>query len=133
MMVQYMLVFVLVVAIVTVAAVTAKLRSARRVSSADKQKIERMWQHAIARPTPLERILEADKVLDETMKLLGATGSFADKLRTLGPRLRSAQPLWDAHKLRNRLAHEPGAQLTDREVQRAMQSFLAAKNDFLGH
>lgn len=79
--------------------------------------------------TPATRdlaIAEADKLLDMGLKLLNLPG------KTMGERLKAAEGLfpeplynqiWHAHKLRNRLAHEVGVQVSEHEVRTALTSF----------
>lgn len=120
-------------ALFVIIGVAWSLRKRRRIASNDRERIETMWRHVLSLQTADAQILEADKVLDEIMRILGAKGSFADKLRSLGPRLQSSQPLWNAHKLRNRLAHEPGARTNMKEAAQALQAYRDAKDAFLGN
>ena len=52
-------------------------------------------------------ILEADNMLDEILEDQGYTGeTIAEKLKAMNPeRLASYHDLWEAHKLRNQIAH----------------------------
>lgn len=52
-------------------------------------------------------ILEADNMLDEILEDQGYVGeTVADKLKTMNPsRITSYQELWNAHKVRNEIAH----------------------------
>lgn len=120
-------------AVLIVIAVMWSVRRRRRISPKDRETIQAMWRHVLSLQTAESQVLEADKVLDEIMRILGAKGTFADKLRQLGPRLQSVQPLWNAHKLRNRLAHEPGARTNAKEAAQALQAFRDAKDEFIGH
>ena len=100
-----------------------KVSRKRRLPASSAAKFQDAFNRATALPNPQMRIMEADKILDNALKELGYQGSFADKLRKAGPRFSNVQSLWDAHKLRNRLAHEMGVQLRDAEVSGAMQAF----------
>ena len=71
-------------------------------------------------------ILEADAMLDEAIKSAGGSGD------TLGERLKSLdsgdfqtlQSAWDAHKIRNMIAHEGiNFQLTQREAKRVIDLY----------
>lgn len=58
---------------------------------------------------PAQAVLQADSFLDEVMKRsCGAGPHFSDRLKALGKRFdRNLYNLiWEAHKLRNRIAHE---------------------------
>ena len=76
-------------------------------------------------------VSEGDKLLDAGLKLIGAKGE------SMGERLKSSEKrftaelyhrVWEAHKLRNRLAHEVGAQAHASEAKTAVASFREALN-----
>jgi hypothetical protein len=68
-------------------------------------------------------IIEADNILDNILKEIGYEGD------TLGERLKSAgdsdsvQQAWEAHKVRNEIAHEGGKELTKREAKRVISLY----------
>jgi len=57
-------------------------------------------------------VLEADKLLDEALRILGVSGASAgERLKNGRSSFKSEagyQAAWEGHKLRNRLAHELG-------------------------
>ncbi len=84
---------------------------------------------AEAVPDPHRRILEAEKVIDQALRLLGFPGTFAEKLQRAGPRFSDIDSLWRAHKLRNRIAHEVGMTISEADVKHAMRAFEKALED----
>jgi len=75
-------------------------------------------------------VINADKVLDEALKKSHFKG------KTMGERLVAAQHaltdndgVWFGHKLRNKLVHEDYANLTKKEVMRALNGFRQALRD----
>jgi hypothetical protein len=75
-------------------------------------------------------VLEADKLLDHALKHRGYQG------QTMGDRLKSARgsfmnndAVWQAHKLRNRLAHEQNVPLNSLTVDQALRGLKAALKD----
>jgi len=69
-------------------------------------------------------VIDADKLLDEALRKRHFRG------KTMGERLVAAQrslsdndAVWYAHKLRNRLVHEPNVKLKKNEAQNALQGF----------
>ena len=75
-------------------------------------------------------IIDADKLLDEALKKKNFKG------KTMGERLVSAQrslsdndAVWYAHKLRNRLVHEPDVRLGKKEARTALEGFKKGLND----
>ena len=63
-------------------------------------------------------ILNADKLLDSAMKDLGYKGVFSN-----------LNAVWAAHKLRNRIAHEPDVKIDYVTTRRALASFKKALKD----
>lgn len=63
------------------------------------------------------QVLELDKALDVMLTELGYKGTLGEKLMEAGARFPNIDALWKGHKLRNVLAHEPGAQASDADVQ----------------
>lgn len=107
--------------------VFAVWRGARRkLSQEHLSQLKREWAHIASLTDPTRRVMEAEKVLDHAFKLLGYEGSFADKLQKAERLLPNYQPLWDAHKLRNRIAHEPGFSVSEQEAKRAVSQFEKA-------
>jgi hypothetical protein len=75
-------------------------------------------------------VIDADKLLDEALKKKHFRG------KTMGERLVSAQrslkdndAVWFAHKLRNRLVHEPNVRLKKSEAQTALAGFKKGLQD----
>lgn len=75
-------------------------------------------------------IIDADKLLDEALRRRGFRG------KTMGERLVAAQrslsnndSVWYAHKLRNRLVHEPEVRLRRNEAKNALSGFKQGLRD----
>jgi hypothetical protein len=92
------------------------------------------WTELLARvKTPdgmVLAVIDADKLLDEALKKYRFQG------KTMGERLVAAQrnlsdndAVWYAHKLRNRLVHEPHVRLKKREAQNALTGFRQGLKD----
>ncbi len=77
-------------------------------------------------------ILEADTILDSIIQKMGYRGD------NLGERLKSIEPsdfdtlndAWEAHKIRNTIAHEAGYELTQREAKRVLKLFENVFREF---
>jgi hypothetical protein len=100
----------------------------------DKQYFEASWGELLGRvKTPdgmVLAVIDADKLLDEALKKHRFKGN------TMGERLVAAQrsladndAVWYAHKLRNRLVHEPNIRLKKREAQAALAGFKKGLQD----
>lgn len=75
-------------------------------------------------------IINADKLLDDALKLMGFKG------KTMGERLVAAQrtlsdndSVWFGHKLRNKLVHEDVPKLQKQDVQTALKGLRQALID----
>lgn len=94
-----------------------------------------LWKHfaaAEAQTDPHRKVLDAAKTFESALKAKGYRGSLGDMLRRAGPAIPSVQSVWDGVKLRNRLAHEPGAQADAKSADRAAAAFGRALAVFLG-
>jgi hypothetical protein len=118
---------------VVVLVILGKLAPRRNIKL-DQSYFGHQWMELLARvKTPegmLLAIIDADKLLDEALRKHHFKG------KTMGERLVSAQRIlsdndavWYAHKLRNRLVHEPNVRLKKREAQTALAGFKQGLRD----
>jgi hypothetical protein len=126
-----MIIGVLVITAVIVLALVFVKTQKRGMSASSKAKVMNAWKHAMGIPDPVRKVIEADKVLDLALNELGFKGTVADKLKKAGPRFSDVNGVWRVHKLRNTLAHETGAHLSDGEAANAMRTFEKAINDLM--
>jgi hypothetical protein len=100
----------------------------------NQQYYQNKWLELLARVKTSDgmvlAIIDADKLLDEALRKRGFKG------KTMGERLVAAQRsltdndgVWYAHKLRNRLVHEPSVNLKKREAQTALGGFRRGLKD----
>jgi len=70
-------------------------------------------------------VIQADAVLDGVLTDMGLPGeTMADRLKSFAPsQLASLNEVWEAHRVRNRIAHEHDATLAYDEANRAVVSF----------
>jgi len=93
-----------------------------------RQRWQQIEDHMLAGTTSDWRlaIIEADIMLDELVTSLGYKGdTLGDKLKQIRPEsLNSIEHAWEAHKVRNKIAHQ-GAELVldEREVKRVMHLY----------
>jgi hypothetical protein len=114
-------------------AIVSRLARHRR-PKLNHQYFQYQWAELLARVKTPEglvlAIIDADKLLDQALKKHRLKG------KTMGERLVSAQRMisdndavWYAHKLRNRLVHEPNVRLKKREAQTALAGFRLGLKD----
>ena len=76
-------------------------------------------------------VVECDKLLDKALVEMGLSG------RTMGERLKKCgrekfsqtNAVWNAHKLRNQIAHEPGFKLEYAQAKHALAVYRQALRD----
>lgn len=76
----------------------------------------------------LAAVIQADAIMDDILKRMGLPGeTMADRLQALDTsKLKSLQDVWDAHKLRNRVAHAPATMLRHDELLGAIEKYKKA-------
>jgi hypothetical protein len=75
-------------------------------------------------------IIEADKLLDRALKRHNFRGkTVGEKLVAAQRTLSDNDSVWYAHKLRNRLVHEPNIRLKKNECRDALAGFKQALKD----
>jgi len=78
-------------------------------------------------------IIEADTILEEMVKKMGYEGeSLGERLKAVEPSdFTNIQSAWEAHKVRNQIAHEGvGFELTQREARRVVGLYEQVFSEF---
>lgn len=109
--------------------VTSSSESAKVVSKEWGSVIEKMGKedansHKMA-------VIEADKILDDLLKKNGYIGDdMGERLKQLTTaQLSNIDEVWQAHRVRNRVVHEPDFQLTRPQAKRAIEIYQKALED----
>ena len=73
-------------------------------------------------------VIDADNIIDEIIKRIGYQGtSFGERLMQIEPSdFDNLQNVWEAHKIRNRIAHEAGYAFNQNEARQAVALFEKA-------
>ncbi|MEX0881274.1 MAG: hypothetical protein WEC17_00040 [Candidatus Saccharimonadales bacterium] len=106
----------------------------RLVQPVNRRYFEKRWAELLTRVKTSEgmalAVIDADKLLDEALKRKGYKG------KTMGERLVAAQRalsnndgIWYAHKLRNRLVHEPSVRLRKNDAKNALAGIKQGLQD----
>lgn len=75
-------------------------------------------------------ILEADKLLDRAMHEIGFPGkTMGERLKKSNNRFSNLNAIWQAHKLRNYIAHEPNFSVSFTQAQNALTIYKQALKD----
>lgn len=99
--------------------------SRRFIRPLNRGYFEQSWQMLLTRvKTPegmMLAVIDADKLLDEALKKKGYKGkSMGERLVAAQRDLSNNDGVWFAHKLRNRLVHEPHVRLRKNEAKTAL-------------
>lgn len=100
----------------------------------NQQYYQKKWLEILVRVKTYDgmilAVIDADKLLDEALKKRNYKG------KTMGERLVAAQheigdndAVWYAHKLRNRLVHEPTLRLRKNEAKNALAGYRQGLKD----
>ena len=76
-------------------------------------------------------VVEGDKLLDKAMMEMGIPGkTMGERLKKCGKEKYSQlNAVWNAHKLRNQIAHEPGFRLEYHQARHALTIYKTALKD----
>ncbi len=106
----------------------AKINEKYRIKEKDQKIFKDHWakikQHA--QSNPKEAIMEADKLLDKALTIKGFKGTLGEKLKKAKIMFKDYNGTWEAHKLRNQLAHEINAKVSEGQAKKALSQFKAS-------
>ena len=107
------------------------LAGKHQITEKDKKYIRHEWNKIVEinNENPDSALMNADKLLDHTLSVLGHTGTLGDKLKKAGPLFHDLNGVWEAHKLRNKIAHEIGFKLTTQESAKYLIKYKSALKD----
>ena len=71
-------------------------------------------------------VMEGDKLLDFLLMKMRFKGPLGQKLKKAGKLFSHEQDLWNAHKLRNSLAHEMGFSVDIKQARAALKAYKSA-------
>ncbi len=130
-----MIMFLLVIIVFGVVVLAAIGRLSRlRPTRLDQEYFQLKWTELLSRVKSPEgmmlAIIDADKLLDEALKGHHLKGKTMGERLVAGQRLlKDNDAVWYAHKLRNRLVHEPNVRLKKKEAQGALSGFRQGLRD----
>lgn len=123
---------ILIVGVILFAVITLGKRS----SSLNVEKYRTKWlaiEQSIARDNEASchiAILNADKLVDQALREKGFKGqSMGERLKSAKASLPHRDNIWQAHKLRNQIAHEPDFKVNYDSTRRALAQFKQTLKD----
>lgn len=102
----------------------------------DVDKYRKRWlaiEHSVEKNNESSQhmaILNADKLLGFALQQRGFSGqTMAERMKSASKNLSKENDVWHAHKLRNKIAHEPSVQVDYGSTRRAMAAYKQALKD----
>lgn len=75
-------------------------------------------------------VLNADKLLDHAMRARNIRGqTMGERMKTAKDMFSDRNGIWTAHKLRNKIAHEPDVRMNIQQTRQALKAFRTALRD----
>ena len=75
-------------------------------------------------------VINGDKLLDKAMMEMGVPGkTMGDRLKRCGDKFTNLNGVWQAHKLRNAIAHEADIEVSYKRAYNALQIYKQALKD----
>lgn len=110
---------------------TKYYREALRGEGVSRHRTVKIWKRILGNlqsGNPARRkfaIIEADKVLDEILKLSGYKGEdMGERLKQVTPaQISNIEDIWTVHRIRNRIAHESDYELSEESAERAISIY----------
>jgi hypothetical protein len=98
------------------------------------KKIEKDWQNLVKRLDLASEaewkltVIEGESILDESFQRIGFTGeSFGERLKNIKTeQLKNLEDVWEAHKIRNNIVHDPDYRLTLDQAKKALEIYEKA-------
>ncbi len=78
-----------------------------------------------------KKVIAADAILDKILSALGYEGTFKDKFEIAQSRFKNSEAIWQAHKLRNKMTHEPEVMISEKTQILALRAYLKAFRQIL--
>lgn len=126
------LIIAILLAIPLLAAFVILSRIERKRTGLDREFVKRKWQKIQQYLDEGEAgqsvaVTEADKLLDYCLEKLQFGGEvMADRLRSAKPSIRNYEAVWQAHKLRNKIAHESDYLIKKSDAKHAVRTYRSA-------
>lgn len=101
----------------------------RRLSPVIIREAQKHWKQIIRGSDERHAILEADKLLDYVLGHMGYRGNLGNKLKQSSGRFRNINKIWQAHKVRNNIAHQINYKVDEKTYRATMLIFKEAFKD----
>ncbi|MCB9820156.1 hypothetical protein H6796_02565 [Candidatus Nomurabacteria bacterium] len=131
-----LLIFLLAILIVGVMVFAIVSLTKHAGKNLNKEKYQSRWltiENSLKKNEPTSyqmSVLAADKLLDHALKERGFRGkTMGERMKAANSEFKNANHVWSAHKIRNKIAHEPDAKVSYDLATRSLQAFKQALKD----
>lgn len=129
-------IFLFAAIVIVVALIFAIMGVIRKGGHVNVEKYRSKWlaiEQSLSKSTiqtaPLA-IINADKLVDAALRERGiGGGTMGERMKTAEALWSRSDALWDAHKLRNRIAHETDTNVSYDQARRALAAYKRALKD----
>lgn len=103
----------------------------KRFSARQQTNIRKYWKEVevLEKHNPEQAILRADKLLDHALEIAGYKGTLGQKLKDARYIFSSNNEIWNAHKIRNKIAHDIHFRPSMVQIKASLKGFRRAFND----
>ena len=101
----------------------------KKLSARDQQLFLSHWNRIQGEPDLRQQLMQCDILLGKVMAALGIKGNVGAQLKSSPERFSDLNGIWNAHKIRNKIAHDLHFTLQDRDHSIAMRSYKRALKD----
>ena len=131
-----LIILLLSILIIGVAVIVVISVTGRNTRNLDVQKYQKRWltiESSLKKDQPSSyqlSILHADKLLDMALKERGFKGeTMGERMKSANSTWKNADHVWGAHKIRNKIAHEPDVHINYEIAARSLVAFKQALKD----
>ena len=128
--------FIVAVLIVAVLVFVAILLTGKRGYTFNKEVYQAKFleiENKLKQENPasyMTTVINSDKLLDKAMIEMGVPGkTMGDRLKRCGDKFTNLNGVWQAHKLRNAIAHETDIEISYKRAFNALQIYKQALKD----
>jgi len=122
-------VWIILVIIVIVGVGLLVLISRHNQPTLNRELVRNRWQKVVSfakegEAGQQQAVIEADKLVDYVLRQYNISGeSMADRMRGAEAMIPNYQQLWQVHKLRNKLVHEQGVELSKKQLRFSLRTY----------
>jgi len=95
-----------------------------------KSYYQKQWAGINDKKSEAEKLIYADRLLDSAMRKLNIRGqTMGERLNNSEAFVKDLNSVWKAHKLRNKLVHEPDFNVSEKDVKHSLNVYKKALKD----